>query len=58
MKKNNEAIEDKLEGKIKELKMELEEKRLGHRSVEGNIDRDIGKRVNIINDLRQSITRR
>ena len=58
MKKNNEAIEDKLEGKIKELQMELEDKKLDHRAVEGSIDRDITKRVRVINDLRKSLTRR
>eukprot|EP00092_Neocalanus_flemingeri_P011018 GFUD01011863.1.p1 GENE.GFUD01011863.1~~GFUD01011863.1.p1 ORF type:complete len:324 (+),score=119.05 GFUD01011863.1:108-1079(+) len=58
VKKNNEAIEDKLEGKIKELQMELEDKRLDHRAAEGTIDRDITKRVKVINDLRKSLTRR
>jgi len=58
LKKNDEAIEDKLEGKIKELQMELEDKRLDHRSAEGTIDRDITNRVLVINDLRRSLTRR
>ena len=58
MKKANESVEDKLEGKIKELQMELEDKKLDHRSAEGTIERDIANRVRVINDLRGSITRR
>jgi len=58
VKKTNEAVEDKLEGKIKELQMELEDKKLDHRSAEGTIERDITARVRVITDLRRSLTRR
>jgi len=58
VKNNNEAVEDKLEGKIKELQMELEDKRLDHRSVEGSVEREINKRIKVIDDLRKSLSRR
>jgi hypothetical protein len=58
VKKTNEAIEDKLEGKIKELQMELEDKRLDHRSTESTVERDVTNRVRVINELRKSLTRR
>ena len=55
LKQTNEEEEDILQAQIKGLQMELEDKRLDHRSKEGLIERDLAERMNKIESLRQSI---
>ena len=58
LRRGHRAVEDKLEGQIKELKMQLEDKRLAHNSEEQEVEYELRGQKEKMNELRRSLNRR